>query len=642
MKKRLFLWPLCAALALAGCSNETLNDGNNISEAGFSDNYLNVSIQMPASNGTRADIDDREDDQNYPDFKNGTANESKVDNVVLFFFDDNDVCVDIQKPSTITFASDASNVPQISDKGTVEVRLRTGLTYKKIAVVLNSPIEDVNTYKVEVKNFKDLESRSMDYASLITQGKEAEEKMGVGQIMSNSVYYSMNNATTKPTADKKAVLVPITENNIYTSAERPNIDVLINEGKKEYVNIYVERTVARVDVSEATFNMENYYISEANGEKSKTLTVYDYTTTPVTSKQVTIKPVVKGMHLNVLTPDTKLIKPINANEVGYNIGDGSYKNFQWNDPVNKRSYWASTKFETSDLKYFSWDDAVAQGADAFTQYINPNTQDHKPIEANETNSANTKIMVVAQLCEDGDPNKPVKLVRYGADYMLLSSLQALTADMVNKAVRAIDWKNAGLTLNDQPLSDEEAKNIAIAVNDAFVEGLEGELFTIKLLNPTEDNQPGASDWEGKVCKANDFKYEIKNTIGEGDNAITIDDALINVAKTKIDETIETSLTTINNQKIYYWNDGKTYFYTGIRHQGFPGLSGKGNDDFLYGVVRNHIYDINLEGIYGLGTPVIEPGRPINPDRPKDERPSFIKAKINILKWRVVKQNATLH
>lgn len=348
------------------------------------------------------------------------------------------------------------------------------------------------------------------------------------------------------------------------------------------------------------------------------------------------------MCLNVLTPDTKLIKPINPDEVGYNIGEGSYKSFQWNDPTNKRSYWASTKFETKDLKYCSWDNAVTQGAAAFTQYINPNTQDYEPIETYEKNSANTKIMVVAQLCEDGDEKKPIDLVRYGADYMLLSSLQVLTADMANQAVRNINWKNAGLILNDNPLSDDDIKNIEIAVNNAFNKGLTGESFTIKLLNPIEDNQPGAADWEGKVCKADNFTYEINNTIGEGGSAITIDDALINVARTKIDETIETSLATINNQKIYYWNAGRTYFYTNIRHQGFPSLEGKGNNDFLYGVVRNHIYDITLEGIFGLGTPVIEPGRPINPDRPQEERPSFIKAKINILKWRVVKQNAILH
>lgn len=620
MKKRLFLWPLCAALALAGCSNETLNDGDDFSEAGFSDNYLNVSILMPTSNGTRADDDN---------FEVGTENESKVDNVVLFFFDNNDVCVDIQKINSPQFTMTSSTNPNIENIGTIEVRLRTGLNYKKIAVALNSTATDANSLKVGIKNVNDLMDYDKDYAAQI--------KNDSWQMMSNSVFYNMDNATETPTDDKKYCLVPITSRNIYTSAD--NIEDSIKNGKKDYVHIYVERAIARVNVSQAEFNMEDYYISEENSKQKKTISIYEDQN--LIEKEITVKPVVKGMCLNVLTPTTNLIKPINEKQVGYGIGENGYKDFKWNDPINKRSYWASTNFNTENLRYFSWADAEDQGSNAFKQYINPNTQDFAPTATNEVNSANTKIMVVAELHkydDEGNDKGTIDLVKYGGDYMLPEALYTQTANIINGAIRIIDWKDNSLTKKDgTQLTEEEIKKIEIAVSHAFEKGLTSELFQL------EDNtNPKATDWEAIITKANNFSYEIPKVIGEGENTITIDDDLIAIAKEKIDQTINNALKDVNDQTILYWKDGKTYFFTGIRHQGFPGLMGTGNNDFLYGVVRNHIYDIKLEGIYGLGTPVIDPSKPINPDRPQEERPSFIKAKINILKWRVVKQNAIVH
>lgn len=632
MKTKLFFGLLCAALALVGCSSEEFNDGGNhgeLSESNFSNNYLNVSIAMPTSNGTRAN------DEDDPNFQIGTENESKVNNIVFFFFDDKDICVDIQKMNNPTFTPLPSIDPNIENVGTIEVRLRSGLTYSKLAVALNTTAQDVNTLKVDIKNFSDLEARSKNYASFIT--KTGKDK-GVGQTMSNSVYFDESNETEQPLANHKVCLAPITDENIYNSEERPYIDDLIAgkipNKKKEYVEIYVERTAARIDVSEATFDMKNYYISTENdGTKRTTITLYDYETS--TTKEITVKPVVKGMCLNVLTTSANLLKPINPKEVGYGEGKGSYKKFQWNDPKNKRCYWASTEFEKANLKYFSWNDATEQGPAAFTQYINPNTQDFEPEASNEKNSANTKIMVVAELYqyEDGKPHeKPLDLVRYGADYMLPSSLLAHTANLVNIAVRTINWEAADLTLNGVALTDAQVKNIKTAVNNAFAKGLTGASFQLNMRNPNNPDEPGETDWEAAVAKAEGFTYTIDN----------IEQNLIAVAKSKVDETIQQTLETINQPMIFYWKDGKTYFYTCIRHQGFYGLTGNGNDDFLYGVVRNHIYDVKLEGIYGLGTPVIDPGKPIDPDRSDSDRPSFIKTKINILKWRIVNNNVTLH
>lgn len=612
MKINKFLLGLFGAAALTACSSDEPSSTPPVEAEG--ENFITVSLEMSAP-GSRADFED------------GTEEESKVCKIVFFFFDDADKCVDIQMIDDPEFTkpTEPSVNPAITKYGEIEVRLKSGLTYKKVAVALNSSAADANTLKQSIKTIGDLEARALDYVANI-------EEDGSHQMMSNSIYFDMPNAATKPTEEKKVSVITIDkEKNIYTSAQRPNIKELIASGEKAYVDIYVERVAARIDVSEATFDMEKYYIYKEGETLIKSITLFDHAN--LASEEIKIVPVVQGMCLNVLTPTATMIKPININEVGYQVGDGQYKAFQWNDPLNKRSYWATTAFiAATQMRYYSWNDAVNQGAAAFTQYIHPNTQDFTPEANNEVNSKNTKVMVTAILCQDGDPTKPLDLVRYGADYMLSENLLSYAANQINVAVRNIDWDNAGVTVSGAAATAEQLTQIKTSVADAFVDGLNGDLFALTMLNVSPANQPGNCDWEAKVVKTEGFDYSIAG----------LDATLVDAAKAVIDDVIDETLVSFNEPAILYWKGGRTYFFTSIRHQGFQGLTGTGDSDYLFGVVRNHLYKVTLSGIYGLGTPVIEPGKPINPDRPGDERPSYISARISILPWRVVPQNVSIH
>ena len=91
-----------------------------------------------------------------------------------------------------------------------------------------------------------------------------------------------------------------------------------------------------------------------------------------------------------------------------------------------------------------------------------------------------------------------------------------------------------------------------------------------------------------------------------------------------------------------WYEGKTYYHLPIEHK-------IGNMTAINGVVRNHLYNISITGISGLGTPIpgnTEPGEdpdpeePIDPEDPQDEY-SYVAAQINILSWNVVTQSAVL-
>ncbi len=670
MKFNKFFMGLLGTLALSACSSdEPAGNSPGAPDVNEGDSYVTVSIEMPTAAGSRAA------DNGYDNYEDGTENESAVSNIVFFFFNDDDNCVDVQKIDNSEFKKpeNPSENPFIEKYATVEVRLRAGLNYKKVAAALNSSANDANELNRDVKTVADLMSRNKNYLLNISSRKldngATDANFGKGQMMSNSVYYETGSTTGIPTEGNKAVLVPITEDNIYTADEKKYLGATTGDIQKKYVEIYVERVVARIDVSAPKFAVDNngfvtddnYYVSQEGDKKVKTILLYNHSN--LSETEVTIKPEIRGIRLNVLTQSVNLIKPITPNpfDGAYTYAQGTpepYKAFRWNDPLNKRSYWATTGF--ANLEYYSWDDTEGQSTSGFKEYINPNTFDYAPtyannVYSNDGASRNTKVMVVAVLhAYDKDGNEVgvktegqgIDLVRLGSDYMFADNLLVHAATHANEAVRNIDW--AQLTLNGEAITAQQKKDVEIVVSHAFETGLTPAMFKLDIKEITADNKFGAEDWEASVLQ-NNVTYSLDDvtaTVDGVDVTTSLSDDLKAAVKAKIDSEIQAQLDKINEPDILYWKDGKTYFYYTIRHQGFYGLTGasdaKDAQDFLFGVVRNHIYKVDLNGLFGLGTPVIKPGKPINPDRPGDIPPSFISAKINVLPWRLVKNSATIH
>ena len=93
------------------------------------------------------------------------------------------------------------------------------------------------------------------------------------------------------------------------------------------------------------------------------------------------------------------------------------------------------------------------------------------------------------------------------------------------------------------------------------------------------------------------------------------------------DALNTELKSIEPALVY--NDGMTYYWLDIKHLGTPG------SDTEFGIVRNHIYKVNISSITGFGTPVYDPTQKyITPEKPKDLS-TYVSASINILSWRLV-------
>lgn len=96
----------------------------------------------------------------------------------------------------------------------------------------------------------------------------------------------------------------------------------------------------------------------------------------------------------------------------------------------------------------------------------------------------------------------------------------------------------------------------------------------------------------------------------------------------------------------YYRDGMMYYNIPIEHLREGAKYTKANfkndglEEALYGVVRNHYYMLTVNSIRNLGKAVYDPDEVIIPDD-NDIKNYYVGAKINILSWKVVKQEVDL-
>lgn len=249
--------------------------------------------------------------------------------------------------------------------------------------------------------------------------------------------------------------------------------------------------------------------------------------------------------------------------------------FTWNDSPFYRSYWANSD---SAGKAFPDSNKFNWSVNAGEEYCGENTYR----EANDR----TKVIVKAQLVDEND--NPVEVVNWlGQDYVGEDYLKIVVANTLNqKYFSSTDQKEYnGITPDDLKCVARQSN-----VDKAYY-----VYFQL-----TDGN---AKIWYERTAEG---KY-------------------IAVAN------MNNKLNEVHPALVY--NDGMTYYYTDIRHLA-PDKAKTG----AYGIVRNHVYKVNITDINGFGTPVYEPTQDfIEVETPENIR-TYVSAQINILSWRVVSNN----
>lgn len=600
-----------------------------------SNQFVTVAIVTDAN--TRAESD-------Y--YENGSSNEYDVNSVGFYFFDRQGNCVDTKYLTSAQFKENKDDDgnwintnPYVTSIATVEVELTASLVYDSMIAVLN-PNGGTNGLVSGGKLVDKTKSQVLAYMANYAGEKWTDTEKTKGNFtMSNSVYVDDENFTGKGDFTP-AVAVAIVPGNLYTK-EKPESEMndtekaaLAATKAEKAINVYVERVCSKVIVDTKP-SFDGYFVDEEG--KKTTIDVNFYDPTGAKSTTITVVPEFQGIGLSVTAQNAYLTKQL-ANPLTFH---SDITDFAWNDAKNKRSYWETSIPETNETygkyNYTKWEnltnpwnkaDGTAITNGKFSAYINPNTNDAYTYSEYEADCS-TKLMVRAQLkykINDSDALQNLDLVRYNGGYWIADYFLYSAAQRSLQAVQGLDFSDLTEDANElKKINEEVAKidNAAIKTNLSLI-----------------------SKSETKV-KAYEAQLSIKDDKGKYPELLA---GLTGAQKTSVAErvnaAIQQTLDDMTNLNILYWKDGQTYFYVPIRHQGFSGLMGnptsKNKKDYLNGVVRNHVYKINVNQIFGLGTPVIEPDKPIDPERPDDAPDSYITAQIHVLRWRVVSSNVTMH
>jgi hypothetical protein len=275
----------------------------------------------------------------------------------------------------------------------------------------------------------------------------------------------------------------------------------------------------------------------------------------------------------------KVIEPANYDDA---------LSFTWNDVVNHRSHWATTT-------------ATPAHNLTFNAVKGHTTEEGKMVEA---------------------------------DYYFENTLPYAENNIVTKA----DYNQASLLLVAAQLVDAEGEALPISkwystyyagegakvqmigsvAHKLFVNNPNGEGYVSATATDVEWKQTAEDVANGRykvypVAKANTsyFTTEVKNGKTE---VVALADA-------------NTILSTILPAQIWY--EGYAYYYAPIKHYGKE-----------HGIVRNHLYEVKVTALAGLGTPVYNPYHVITPEKPGDEQAN-LSAVININAWAVVNGNYEL-
>ena len=284
----------------------------------------------------------------------------------------------------------------------------------------------------------------------------------------------------------------------------------------------------------------------------------------------------------------------------------------WNDVTNTRSYWANMPTMTAEnyTNETTWEGAYATNV---AEYCLENTSTVIDEKDQDGTGTATQYAARAILKKDG---LATTFVRYLNTIYTQVDFFQLIADAYNSYRIKVEEGETVVTydLNGQPMIQGKT---AIAT-----------VLGWNYNGKNENENLGLENYEGMVTvtaptTAGQSLVKVTTNSQGNETYEAVDAATIqNEIRTRID-------------KVLLWLDGQTYYYTDIIHN-------NDGEAPLYGVVRNHLYTLNVKGLTGMGTPVPNPKLPINPERPENDEYSHISAQVQILSYKVVPtQDVTL-
>lgn len=632
-----------AVMALAigvmtGCSdNLAVDDGQGKVDRDQT-RYLNVTIVNPSAAGSRA---------NPTDFVNGSATENFIKNMTFVFYDaqglptgqafDSGTFTTNTTDNGFTNNTNPNNVEKIWSK-TIEISLAQGENLPAQVVAF---INTTATADVKKASLADLDN-------ILRQRVRTAD--GDHFLMSNAVYYGSNPVTGE--TNVRVFATPISTDQLFTS------EAEAKAAADKTVNIYVERYAARV-----TLDIDKDQIADYEGVNGYKLTF-----------------VPEAWRVNATDLEMYMVKRfgiINADEsVNYDptlSALNAQLKWEWNDPTNFRSYWATSpsyylnsyptvsdditdKATNNDYTgtgaaypyaehYFNYNQFKTGTVDGTSAKFSPaitwdkdNGFNSAPFYARETTTASRAW---TRTGTGYNPLATMPSAVIVGHYKLTS-----TAEGADAIPAETTFYLYGKTNSKHNLYLESGIKAAMIENQSVVLSRTGDETNGYVYTACKDATAFVVEHPSKAVRTVKENNETKvagRLVALQLNGVPTDLYYFNTTSKAYELISETNINQVNSDLLTAgyatrYGNGLAYFNIPIEHLG-GAVKANGVYDFpncpagSFGVVRNHAYTINVTGITGLATALRDENQPIVP--PVDEVSYYINAKLNILSWRIV-------
>ncbi|MQN36430.1 fimbria major subunit [Segatella copri] len=582
MKKTLLFSVALAGLMLGSCSSsDDLNGGgNNTGSNQSGDGYVAFTINMPSQPASSSRAFDSSNDQ----FNDGMAKEYAVKNATLLLFDGADdnsaTFVAAYKLSTEPWKDLAPSDDNITTQSRKIVQKVTASINKaKALVILNDngilTVDDThNSLKVNGTSFTGTFADFVAKADA-TDGKDFTKD---GFYMANAPLANNAGGSTAPATGTKVTTLTDLTGKIYDS------ELAAKTG--DPAEVYVERGVAKVTVNKGTVNKAD------NGTPTK------------------VPFEVTGWAIDNYNPTTYLVRSTDgfdswmgyANErvtanpyrfVGHTeVAAGLYRTYFAKD-VNYDTDASTVLKRATDFK-----DAYG---DKNPQYCFENTFDVGHQNENQTTLATIKAKL----------NGGTSFYILGGDQTTLYTEDVLKTLVAGKFMTV---EEAWLKANGKAGEEITTSDITVSLDTTDPTHVEVTGITVadsKLADPTKVAYPSLNDVKAAVGTITYYKN------GESYYTIRIKHF---------------------GDQLTPWEKGQLGVAEGNIYPDGTKKTAEKNWLGRYGVLRNNWYDITVEGVKGLGSPINPKLTPTT----DDELESYIAVRINVLSWAKRTQGATLH
>ncbi len=624
------------ALAMTGCSSD--EPGGVQNDKAEKTVYLRVAI---------SDVNTASRAENTTDnFKDATPEESAISALQFKFYDASGKQVATSSRTDYTWedASTVTGAPSVDKVATavVEIGLKQGQNLPSYVLCFANPVDWSSAE----------DATEMSQYRNVIRDEYCDEDGNFA--MNNSVYYGSD-----PVSGQNNVKItgtPITPGQLFTSEADANAAT-----GGQVVDIYIERRAARVDVT----------LKNAAGDGNATITpiaMDGYTLTFVPSAW-TVTADAQSMYAIkrfATTSETDGVIPTKS-EVDAYLGTWT----GWNDEPLHRSYWAcSPGFYATDFPRVSDNiiDKATAGTTGAGVVVAPYALKYYSFsQVNGTNGstiANNSATVTRYALENTmgraafaslNPNAAAPSVLLTGRYTLANNEGTAIATNTSFAI----WNNkiyffddvpANANANAQKIYDAMVAMQQIVATDAAGTKLRTTKPGVQVTHPSEAVRAGNAVAEELVT------LQIVTLPTDGTNlyfkplgsdvwkAITADD-LVYVNQQLAGQ--------VNYAKAY--TEGAAYFGIPIKHlratedahaaNGTPFNANGTVADWTkvlvgdFGLVRNHVYTININAINGLGDGVFNLENPIV--TPMDTYNYYIKYSIKVLNWRSVEPQGVI-